>query len=183
MKDYKFDVSSIDKTLGNLNSIEKNLSGLSDLHWELGANKTTKGSQKEAMPKNEENNCVKDVFVTVIEDMDNRIAADVIKQKRNEDEGNISDDEKLAITTKQVDKNALAGKENQSVHEAIEIIALKQKREQEAPSFLFKMVKFFMASLLLGTITSYALRDTVCQNNASHFCQGVSKTTNSIDQN
>ncbi|MGI8502353.1 MAG: hypothetical protein ACR2LR_14635 [Hassallia sp.] len=183
MKDYKFDVSSIDKTLDNLNSIEKNLSGLSDMHWELGANKSTKGSQKEATPKNEQNNCVKDFFVTVNEYMDNTIVAPGIKQKINQNEGNISDDKKPAIARKKVSINALAGKENKSVHEAIEIIALKSKREQEAPSFLLKLVKLFMALLLLGTITSYALRDTVCQNNTSDFCQGVSKTTNSIDQN
>lgn len=183
MKDYKFDVSSIDKTLDNLNSIEKNLSGLSDMHWELAANKSTKGSQKKATPNNEQNNCVKYFFVTVNEDIDNRIAADVIKQKRNQDEGNISDDKKFAITTKKVSTNALAEKENESMHQAIEIIALKQKREQKAPFFVLKLIKLFMALLLLGTITSYALRHTVCQNNASDFCQGVSKTTNSIDQN
>jgi hypothetical protein len=183
MKDYKFDVSSIDKTLDNLNSIEKNLSGLSDMHWELGANKTTKGSQKEAAPKNEQKNCVKEFVVTLNEDIDNTIVVDVIQQKINQNEGNISDDEKPAIATKEVSKNALAGKENKSVHEAIQIIALKPKTEQEAPSFLLKLVKLFMALLLLGTIMSYALRDTICQNNASDFCQDVSKTTNSIDQN
>jgi hypothetical protein len=183
MKDYKFDVSSIDKTLDNLNSIEKNLSGLSDMHWVLGANKTTKGNQKEATPKNEQNNGIKDFFVTVNEDMDNTIVTDVIKQKINQKEGNISDNEKPKIVTKQVSKNPLAGQENQSVNKAIEIIAFKPKREQETPSFVFQLVKFFMALLLLGTITSYALRDTICQNNASDFCQGVSKTTNSIDQN
>jgi FtsZ-interacting cell division protein YlmF len=107
----------------------------------------------------------------------------VIQQKINQNEGNISDNEKPKIVTKQVSKNALAGKENKSVHEAIEIIAFKPKTEDEAPSFLLKLVKLFMALLLLGTITSYALRDTACQNNTSDFCQGVSKTTNSIDQN
>lgn len=115
--------------------------------------------------------------------MDNTIVTDVIKQKTNQNKGNISDDEKPKTVTKQVSKNALAGQENQSVNKAIEIIAFKPKREQETPSFVFQLVKFFIALLLLGTITSYALRDTNCQNNASDFCQGVSKTTNSIDQN